>query len=45
MKKRLINMKRILLILLICNLAVLSGHAFTLPDTYLTVPSDTTRYG
>ena len=38
-------MKRILLILLICNLAVVGGHAFTLPDTYLTAPSDTTRYG
>ena len=43
--KRLIKMKRLLLILLICNLAVVNGHAFTLPDTYLTAPSDTTRYG
>ena len=38
-------MKRILLILLICNVAIVSGHAFTLPDTYLTAPSDTTRFG
>ena len=37
--------KRILLILLICSVAVLNGHAFTLSDAYLTAPSDTTRYG
>ena len=43
--KRQNNMKRILLILLICNLAVVNGHAFTLPDAYPTAPSDTTRYG
>ena len=43
--KRQNNMKRILLILLICNLAVVNGHAFTLPDAYPTAPSDTTRFG
>ena len=38
-------MKRILLILLICNVTLASGHAFTLSMDELTAPSDTTRYG
>ena len=43
--KRQNNMKRILLILLICNVTLASGHAFTLSMDELTAPSDTTRYG
>lgn len=38
-------MKRILLILLVCNACALCGHAYNPSDDYLTVPSDTTRYG